>query len=66
MKFTKEQIENRTSDYICYDCGKTFLLWHEKNRPLIVTSSESECGLCGENKSTTHFRAYHFCQTPQT
>ena len=30
--FTKEQIDNRTSDYACWDCGLQFLTEKQKKR----------------------------------
>ena len=50
--------EDRTSDYICFDCGKQY---EEKGSPItVVTCHISECGLCGEEKSVTHYRNFNY------
>lgn len=60
--FTKEQIDNRTSDYICWDCGHKFLTEDDKKNGVgnVVTAHESECGLCGKITSVTHMRTWKY------
>lgn len=58
--FTKEQIDNRTSDYACWDCGLQFLTAEQKKRDGVVTANESNCGLCGERKAVIHIRHWNW------
>ncbi len=58
--FTQEQIDNRTSDYVCWDCGTQFLTAEQKKEAgYNVTAHENNCGLCGEKKGVTHIRAWN-------
>lgn len=59
-EISKEQIENRKSDYICFDCGNEFLSERQKQEGGCVTAHISECGLCEEKKSVTHIRAFNY------
>lgn len=60
MNYTPDQINNRTSDYICFDCGEQFI---EPDRPdQVVTAHTGECGLCGEVKSVAHYRLFNYLQ----
>ena len=43
--FTQEEIDNRTSDFICWDCGLQFLQVEQKKRQGVVTVHQSTCGL---------------------
>lgn len=58
----KKQIEQRTSDYVCFDCGRMFLSEEQKVGSIIVTAHVSKCGLCGNEKSVTHMRAFNYLQ----
>jgi len=61
MNYTQEQIENRTSDYVCWDCGTSFLTEKQKKeRSGVVTAHTSECGLCGVKKSVIHIRHWNW------
>lgn len=60
IKYTKEQVEERTSDYVCFDCGRSFLSEEQKKRENIVTAHKGECGLCKEEKSVTNIRAFNW------
>lgn len=55
IKYTQEQIDNRTSDYVCFDCGRPFIQGLE-DRSGVSTFHNSECGLCGEVNGVTHIR----------
>ncbi len=57
-KYTKEDIENRSSDYVCFDCGLSFN--KIDNNVTVLTCRYSKCGLCQENKSVTHMRAFNY------
>lgn len=57
---TQEQIDNRTSDYVCWDCGIQFLTEAQKKREGVVTAHKSICGLCREDKSVTHIRHWNW------
>lgn len=56
--YTQEEIDNRTSDYVCWDCGEQFL--PKEKRSGVVTAHISECGLCGEKKGVTHIRGWNW------
>ena len=61
MKYTKKQIENRPSDYVCFDCGHDFLTEKQKSgEGHCVTAHMGTCCLCGETKSITHIRAFNW------
>ena len=60
MKYNQKQINDRTSDYVCFDCGKEFLSEEQKNRNFIITVHESHCGLCNELKSVVHIRNWNY------
>lgn len=64
MPYTKEQIENRTSDYICWDCGNEFKTPEQLTRESVVTQHTENCGLCGEEKPVTHIRAFNYLNYP--
>lgn len=50
----------RTSDYVCWDCGTTFLKESQKDINNVVTVHKSTCGLCGEEKSVKHIRHWNW------
>lgn len=52
--------EDRTSDYVCIDCGVKYLTEDQKKDDRITTVSDSDCGLCGEHKPTKHIRHYNY------
>jgi len=58
--FSKEDVENRTSDYICWNCGTQFLSKKQREEEGVVTAHLSKCGLCGENKTVTHYRHWNW------
>lgn len=61
MDYTQEQIDNRSSDYVCFDCGHLFLTdTQKKGEGHAVTAHKSNCGLCGQDKSVTHIRAFNY------
>ncbi len=65
FKFTQAQIDNRKSDYVCFDCGVLFLTEEQKkSEGSQVTFSVSDCCLCGENKGTTNIRHYNRLRIP--
>lgn len=57
-KPTKEQVENRTSDYVCSDCGIGFLEKGAENH--VATFHLSKCGICNEPSAVTHIRNYNY------
>jgi len=66
FKFTQEQIDNRKSDYVCFDCGVLFLTEEQKKSGgHAVTFSVSECCLCHQEKGTTHIRTYNWLRIPK-
>ena len=68
IHYTKEQVENRISDAVCLDCGRSFLsdkqIEERKKRAHIVTCWTDKCGLCGIEKSVTHARAFNWLNHP--
>lgn len=57
----KEKSENRTSDYVCVECGVQYLSENQKKEEGIATTfSDSECGVCKKEKPTTHIRHYNY------
>lgn len=60
MKYTKQQIDGRESDYVCFDCGRDFLTEAQKQRSNVVTAHKGTCCLCKEEKSITHIRAFNW------
>ena len=66
MEYTKKQIKERTSDYICFDCGFDFLTEEQKTgEGACVTAHKSVCGLCAEEKSVTHIRTFNWLNYPK-
>lgn len=66
FNFTQAQIDNRKSDYVCFDCGVQFLTEEQKkNDGRVATFSVSECCLCGEEKGTTNIRTYNYLRIPK-
>jgi len=57
---SQEQIDNRSSDYVCWDCGRQFLTEEQKKREGVVTAHKSICGLCNEEKSVTNIRHWNW------
>lgn len=65
MKFTQEQISNRTSDYVCFDCGSEFVSGN-KQKETVVTAHFSTCGLCQKpSVAVTHIRAFNYLLLPR-
>lgn len=64
MRYTEEEIEKRTSDYVCFDCGKSFLTEEQKKRSDVVTAHLSTCGLCQKPTTVTHIRAFNWLKIP--
>lgn len=65
MKFTQEQIDNRTSDYVCFDCGSEFVE-NNKQKETVVTARFSKCGLCQKTAvPVTHIRAFNYLLLPR-
>lgn len=58
--YTKEQIENRTSDYVCFDCGWSCITDEQRAKGGVVTAHISTCGLCHKTKPVTHIRAFNW------
>ena len=60
MKYTQEQIENRITDNICFDCGKQFVKDGVKINLDAATFHIGVCGLCEATKSVTSYRHYNY------
>jgi transposase len=61
MEPTSEEIENRTSDYVCWPCGKPF---QKEGECGVVTAHTGHCGICMEYTSVTHIRAFNYLLKP--
>lgn len=60
ISFTQEQIDNRISDYVCWDCGLQFITDEQKKREEVVTAHKSICGLCNQHKLVTSIRNWNW------
>lgn len=65
VAITQSQIDNRPSDYVCWDCGRQFLTEAQKKREGVVTAHKSACGLCKEEKAVTHIRHWNWLYPPK-
>ena len=66
MKYTKKQIEERISDYVCFDCGFDFLTEEQKTgEGACVTAHKGTCCLCNQEKSVTHIRTFNWLNYPK-
>lgn len=52
--------EERTSDYVCFPCGREYLTDAQKKKGHVVTAHNGICGLCGKETSITHMRAFNY------
>ncbi len=56
-----EQGQDRSSDYVCIECGVQYLSDRQlRNGGNDTTFFMGECGLCGEEKSITSIRHYNY------
>lgn len=55
--------DTRTSDYVCFDCGRPYQRPNAEERA--VTCHISKCGLCEEEKSVTHIRHFNWLIKPK-
>ena len=53
-------VEQRTSDYVCIDCGVPYLTEKQKKEGGVCTFHVGECGVCRETTSITHMRHYNY------
>ena len=53
-------IKERTTDYVCFECGRQFLTEEEKKHPRISTFHMGECALCKEEHGITNIRHYNY------
>lgn len=61
--------DTRTSDYVCFDCGRPFvrdLMNFDEFVAAGVTCHMGECGLCGEEKGVTHVRHFNWLRKPKS
>jgi len=62
-------VEERTSDYVCIDCGVPYLTEKQKDTENTLghcsTFHSGICGLCGEGRLITHIRAYNYLIKPK-
>lgn len=62
-KFTQEQVDNRISDRICWECGRQFLMEEQKGRH--VGMAPGKCGLCRKKKFVSHMRDWNYLKLPE-
>ena len=60
MKYSKQDVEQRSSDYVCFKCGLEFLTEKDKKEDAVSTFFTSECGLCRELTLVTNIRNYNY------
>lgn len=60
----RKKVKNRTSDYVCVECGQQFLTEKQRANPRICTFHQSTCCLCGEEKGVTNIRHYNYLNAP--
>jgi len=54
-------IDNRTSDYVCFDCGREFLTEQQKQQQGgAITAHIATCGLCAVSKPVVHIRNWNW------
>jgi hypothetical protein len=58
--YSQKEIEARTSDNICWDCGLPFLSEDQKKQFNVVTANTGICGLCQQEKTVTNFRNWNW------
>jgi len=60
-------IEARTSDYVCIDCGIQYLTEEQKNSGelSVATAHKADCGLCGTETTVVHIRHYNYLYKPE-
>lgn len=52
--------KDRKSDYVCVNCGVSFLTEEQKKKARICTFFIDKCGLCDKKESVTHIRNYNY------
>lgn len=65
VTYSPEQINNRKSDYICWDCGIPFQTEKQKQQKSIVTAHNGNCGLCNEVKGVTYIKLFNYLKYKQ-
>ena len=63
MRYTEKQIKERTSEYICWDCGRPFISKTDKGG--CITTHIGECGLCKNRTMVAHMRNWNFLKYPE-
>jgi hypothetical protein len=64
--FTQEQINQRKSDSVCFNCGVNFLTKKQKTSGgSVATFSIGECCLCNQTTKVTNIRTYNYLKIPK-
>ena len=58
--YTQKEIDARSSDNICWDCGHPFLCGGPQSEFNVVTSNTGICGLCHCEKTVTNYRNWNW------
>lgn len=58
-KYTKQDVNSRASDLICFPCGSNFLTKKQKIGTHVVITHVSKCGLCGKKTNVTHIKHFN-------
>lgn len=64
QKYTQKQVDNRTSDCVCWDCGYPFLTKQQKSLEKRIGMGEGKCGLCRKKKPISHIRDWNYLRLP--
>jgi hypothetical protein len=60
LKIISMNKKDRKSDYVCVNCGVSFLTEEQKHKARICTFFIDKCGLCGKEDPVTHIRNYNY------
>ena len=53
--------EDRTSDYVCHDCGVKYLTAEQlEGEGDVCTATLDNCGVCGKEVTVIHIRHYNW------
>jgi DNA-directed RNA polymerase subunit RPC12/RpoP len=55
----------RTSNYVCFTCGRKYLTEKQKNDEHISTFHLGKCGVCNLEKPVTSIRNYNYLIKPE-
>lgn len=65
QKYTQQQVDNRLSDRVCWECGYPFLTDYQKSLGKQIGMGEGKCGLCRKNKPISHISDWNYLRLPE-